>query len=186
VIKTFAALPKSYNGTLTVTINDHDPLVVARNIIICVLAVSIDDADLASECITHVWYSAFRRQVDLDLLHTHVLPLAKEVCLKIADKSLASLQAKTWRVRKCSLRLIMSKQAWQLLLACLRVRPELTPSQAQTLRLAAIDKPEGQDSRDLDTLRRLPVHRISRQRFRDDGMALPFGHSRKTFVIPNP
>ena len=184
--KTFAALPRSYGGTLAVTINDRDPLVIARNLMICVLAASIDDADQASECITHIWYSAFIRQADLDLLQAHVLPLAEEVCLKIADKPSTNLQAKKWQIRKCSLRLIMSKHAWQLLLACLKARPEITPSQAQALRLTAINKPEDQDNLDLGTLRRSSVHWVSRQRLRDDGMVLPFGHSGKEFVIPNP
>jgi hypothetical protein len=183
---TLEALPEAYSGTLTVTINDRDPLVIARNAIICILAASIDDADQASECITHIWYSAFIRQADLDLLHAHVLPLVEEVCSKIADKPSKSLQAKIWSIKKCSLRLSMTKKAWQLLLSCLKVRPEMNPSQARALRLAAINRPEDQDNRDLGTLRRLPVHRLSRKRFRDDGMVLHFGHSRKAFVIPNP
>lgn len=63
----------------------------------------------------------------------------------------------------------MTKKAWQLVLSCLKVHPETTPSQARALRLAAINRLEDQDDRDLGILRRLPVHLVSRQRFRDDG-----------------
>jgi hypothetical protein len=96
VVKTLAALPQSYNGRLTVTINDHEPHVAVRNVIICILAASINDIDRASKCITHIWYSAFIRQTDLDLLRTHVLPLVDEVWSDIKDKFLTSAHSKKW------------------------------------------------------------------------------------------
>lgn len=123
IVKTLAELPQTYNGTLSVTINDHDPHIVARNIIICILAASVDNAGEASESIIHIWYSAFIRQTVLDLLTAHVLPLAQEVCSKIEDKSSESLHSKTWQIRDCSLRITMNKKAWQLLLSCLTARP---------------------------------------------------------------
>jgi hypothetical protein len=171
---------------LSIAINDHDPHIIARNVIICVLATSVSNADEASECITHVWYSAFIRQTDLDLLTTHVLPLVQEVCAKIGDKSSASLHSKTWRLGNCSMRLVMSKEAWQVLLSCLTVRPGLNLQQAQALRLAVTNCPEHLDDRDRVAVRQSPAHRVSKQKFNEDGIILPFGHSREAFVIPNP
>ena len=185
-MKTIAALPRSYIGTLTVTINDLEPHVVVRNVIMCILATSIGDADQASECITHVWYSAFIRQTDLDLLKTHVFPFASEVCSEVEDKSPASLYSATWQAGKCSLRIVMSKAAWQLLLSCLTVRPGLTLRQAQALRLAIVKNPERQDFYDRTTVSQSPDHRLSKQKFKEDGIILPFGYSQEAFVIPNP
>lgn len=169
-----------------VTINDHEPHVVVRNVIMCVLAASISDVDQASECITHVWYSALIRQTDLDLLKAHVLPLVSEVCLKIKDEPLSGLHSETWQAGKCSLRVAMSKEAWQLLLSCLTVRPGLTLRQAQALRLAIVNDPARQDTYDRTTVKQSPAHRVSKQKFREDGIILPFGYSREEFVIPNP
>jgi hypothetical protein len=186
VVKTFADLPRTYNGTLSITMNDHDPHIVARNIIICVLAASVENAAEASESIIHIWYSAFIRQADLDLLTTHVLPLVQEVCSKIKEKSSASLHSKKWKIKNCSLRLVMSKMAWELLLSCLTVRPGLTLQQAQALRLAVTNGHDHRDDRDRVAVRQSPAHRVSKQKHNEDGLILPFGHSTQAFVIPNP
>jgi len=185
-LKTVAALPESYSGTLTVTIDDHEPHITARNVILCILAASASNVNEASECIVHVWYSAFLRRSDLELLNVHVLPLVQEVCSKFEDESSDSLHLKTWQAGKCSIRLGMTKEAWQLLLSCLKLCPELTLEQAQALRLAAINDPKDQDIRELITLTKLSNHRVSVQRFKEDGNMLPFGDSRKAFVVPNP
>jgi hypothetical protein len=185
-VKTFAALPRSYEGKLTVTINDHDPHTLARNVIICLLAASDIDGEGVSECIVHLWYSALIRQTDLDLITTHVLPMVQAVCTSIKDKSDGSLHAKTWQLGKCSLRAVLTKGAWQLLLSCLTVRPELTLEKAQALRLAVTDSPRFQDDRDRVAVRQMPQHRVSKHRLNKDGIVLPFGHSREAFVIPNP
>lgn len=185
-MKTLAALPQSYNGALTATINDHEPHVVVRNVIMFILATSIGDADQASECITHIWYSAFIRQTDLDLLKKHVFPFAAEVCSEIEDKLSASLHSKILQAGKCSLHVTMSKAAWRLLLSCLTVRPGLTLQQAHALRMAAVHKQEHQDIYDRTTVSQPPGHRVSKQKFKEDGIILPFGHSREAFVIPNP
>ena len=186
IVKTFAALPQTYHGTLSVTMNDHDPHIVARNIIICILAASVGDTGEASESIIHIWYSAFIRQADLDLLTAHVLPLVQDVSSKIGDKSSASLLSKTWQIRGCSLRIVMNKKAWLLLLSCLTVNPGLTLQQAQALRLAVTNGYNHRDDRDRVAVRQLAAHRVSKQKHNEDGMILPLGHSRDEFVIPNP
>lgn len=168
------------------TINDHDPHIVARNIIICILAASVDNAGEASESIIHIWYSAFIRQTVLDLLTAHVLPLVQEVCSKIEDKSSESLHSKTWQIRDCSLRITMNKKAWQLLLSCLTARPGLTLQEAQRLRLAVTNSYKHRDDRGRVAVRQSPAHRVSKQKHNEDGIILPLGHSREGFVIPNP
>ena len=159
---------------------------VARNVIICILAASVRNADKASECIAHIWYSAFIRQADLDLLNAHVLPLVQDVWARIKDKSSANLHSKTWKLMNCSLSLVLEKETWRLLLSCLTVRRELTLQQAQASRSAITRSIEHRDDLDRYTVQQLPVHRVSRQIFVDDGILLPFGYSRKAFVIPNP
>jgi hypothetical protein len=78
----------------------------------CILAASVTNADEASECITHIWYSAFVRQTDLELLTAHVLPSVQQACSKIKDNSFVSLHTETWQIGNRSLRLGLTKKAW--------------------------------------------------------------------------
>jgi hypothetical protein len=112
IVETFAGLPRSYSETLQVTLNDQDPRIVARKVIMCILAASVTNADEASECITHIWYSAFVRQTDLELLTAHVLPSVQQACSKIKDNSFVSLHTETWQIGNRSLRLGLTKKAW--------------------------------------------------------------------------
>jgi hypothetical protein len=112
IVKTLADLPRSYSGTLQVTLDDQDPRIVARKVIMCILAASVTNADKASECITHIWYSAFVRQTDLELLTAHVLPSVQQACSKIKDNSFVSLHTETWQIGNRSLRLGLTKKAW--------------------------------------------------------------------------
>lgn len=186
VLKTLADMPPSYEGRLSVTMNDYDQHVVARNAIILLLMVTVDNIEVVSECILHIWYSAFIRQVDLDLINRHVLPPIQEICAMLEGKSAVSLHSVKWRIGRCTLRFTLAKAAWHMLLACLTVRPELTFEDAQQMRLAVVNRPEHQDSHDHTVIKMPPEYRPCKKKFREDGIVLPFGHSRETFVIPNP
>lgn len=58
VVKAIASLPLSYNGKPLIIINDMDFHVVARNVVMLLLALSISDHQEAAEAILHCWYSA--------------------------------------------------------------------------------------------------------------------------------
>lgn len=166
--------------------NDRDRHIVARNAIILLLMVTIDNTKVLSECVLHVWYSAFIRQDHLDLMNRHVLPLIQDVCEKIEDESKGSLHSEKWQFGRCTLCFELDKEAWQTLLSCLTVRSDITLEDARQIRRAVVNRPEHADFRDYIAIRQLPAHRLSRRRFDDDGILLPFGNSRELFVIPNP
>ena len=109
LLKTLADIPPSYNGRLSITVNDCDAHVVARNIIIMLLIVTVDDMEAVSECIVHIWYSAFIRQVDLDLIHKHVLPPIVSHCQKIDTKPPDRLYSAKWQIKHSTLRLALGK-----------------------------------------------------------------------------
>ncbi len=54
VAKTIAQIPSSYSQSVDVTMNDLDLDVVARNAIRLLIALVVDDIDMAVDCITHV------------------------------------------------------------------------------------------------------------------------------------
>lgn len=61
VAKTIAQIPSSYNQPVDVTINDRDLDIVARNAIMLLIALVVDNIDEAVDCMIHIWYSALIR-----------------------------------------------------------------------------------------------------------------------------
>ncbi|KAK1490750.1 hypothetical protein CCUS01_14345 [Colletotrichum cuscutae] len=55
VVKTIAKLPDSYTQSIEVTMNDRDLNIVARNVIMLLISLVVDDVDIAADCIIHVW-----------------------------------------------------------------------------------------------------------------------------------
>lgn len=162
VVKTLASLPQTYNGDLLFAINDLDMDIGARNVIMLLLALMVQDPEQAVQTIVHIWYSAAIRPVDAKLL-----------------------QAKTWKVGKSSLRLVLKKEAWTTLLSHLRLPAGLSLQQAHDKRVAVTKAEQQQEiHRDLCVLH--PEHRLCREKYREDGIMLPFGHSREEFMVPNP
>lgn len=188
VIKTIAAIPKAYGKAVYVTINDRDFDIVARNVIILLVALVTEDMEQAVDCIIHVWYSALVRQTDIDLLNSSIRPLIEAICGKIAGKKPGTVLGKTWTFARGSFRLVLSIEQWHLLLSYFDVPNGLSSTQALQIRSAVTLADERRDY--LDRARAcksgpLLAHRICGQRFREDGILLPFGASREAFDTPN-
>ncbi|KAI9041078.1 uncharacterized protein KD926_007348 [Aspergillus affinis] len=96
VIKTVVDLPTTYTRSLGIAINDIEFDIVARNIMILILALVVGN-ESAIDCIIHLWYSASMHDSDLDILSNRIRPLIQGVCSKIqtqaANKSRQLLQA---------------------------------------------------------------------------------------------
>jgi hypothetical protein len=178
-------LPGSYVGKTVIVVNDLDFHVVARNVVILLLALKISDRQQAAEAIIHCWYSAFLRPADFKHIES-LRPDIQEVCDTISGRASGSLQAKNFAFERGTLRIILKKEAWKMLLEFVSVSHALTSQQAFSLRCAVTLAPGQKDYRERALLFLQPGHRICKQRFREDGILLPFGHSRDDFTIPNP
>lgn len=185
VFKTIASLPQSYVGKPFVVINDMDFDVVARNLIMLLLSLTIADEQEAIQTVLHVWYSAFIRPVDLQRIQA-LHPLIKDVCTKIASRGSGSLQAKTFTFGPSSLRVVLKKEHWKILLTFLCPPKGLTIEKARRGRLAVTMAPHRLDYLHRDLALQQPEHRICKERFREDGILLPFSQSRDDFTVPNP
>ncbi|KAM0347333.1 hypothetical protein ACHAPU_004852 [Fusarium lateritium] len=186
VVKTIAQLPASYKQPIKITINDRDLDIVARNIIMLLVALTADAQDDTVDCMIHIWYSAFIRESDLQVLDKRVRPLVEAVCHQIKDKPTSSVLGKTWTFGQRSLRLVLEKGSWNRLLTFLEVPSKLTAENANKLRTAVTLANSRVDYRDRSFLFLPPSHRVARYRFRQDGLLLPFGASRSEFQHPNP
>ncbi|QYS97447.1 MYND-type zinc finger protein samB [Trichoderma simmonsii] len=186
VVKTIAQVPASYNKLIVVTINDDDLDVMARNVIILLIALVSDNIDEAVDCIIHVWYSALIRKSDLDMIQQKILPLVQDICEKVKDKDSHSLLGKTWRFGKRSLRLILQKSQWARLLTYMKTPEGLTAERASRIRTAVTLAESKKDTLDRHLAFQSPARRIAKHRFRQDGLLLPFGAPRHEFQEPNP
>lgn len=186
MIKTIAAVPQEYTHSFSAIINDLDFDIVARNVIILLVALALNDVARTVDCMLHIWYSAFIKQDHLDILTSTIRPLVEEIVGKIANKSAGAIFGKTWTYGSRSLRVVSSKEQWSMLLSYLETPQGLSLKQAQEARLEITLAKERQDNKDRRMFAQPPAHRVCGERFREEGILLPFGQSRKDFILPNP
>lgn len=173
--------------------NDREFDVVARNAILLLLALTSQDSEETNtasdiaEALIHVWYSASITGSILSLLQNRVKPLIVELCGKIADKPPNAVLAKTWKFSTGqTLRLVLKKKDWLRLQGFCDIPDGLTSENATKIRRAVTLAPERADYRDRWYYKDAsPSMRIAKQRFREDGLLLPFGHPRGDFDVPN-
>lgn len=166
--------------------NDRDCDVVGRNAIMLLLALTEDDTATATENIIHLWYSAFIPQSLQDTLKGKIHDMVQTICVKIESKSPDIILGKTWTFGSRSLRLVLAKKQWLKLLASLEPPHGLTTQRAQEVRRNVTLAPQRVDFRERKYFGQPPGHRASAQKFREDGMLLPFGTPRDSLTIPNP
>lgn len=179
-------MPENYAGSLSMTINDCDFIIVARNTILLLVAFVADTPEQAADCMIHLWYSAGLTEAHIELLRGPVRQRVERMCSKIAHKSASWSYANTWRFGSRSLRLVLTKNQWFALLRFLDIPDGLTSEQAQVIRKTVTLAHERRDYLDRSLIWREPAHRLCVVKFREDGILLPFGHSRADFVHPNP
>lgn len=185
VVETVISVPDGLSHGLSIVINDKDLDIVARNLILLLIAYVVDDAEQAVDCMIHFWYSAMLTKRHTSLFSDTVLPLLKDVCTKINSRAPGSLLGKTWTFKSGSLRLVLTKESWFDLLSSVTAPATLTPECANEARKAIMLAHAHRDNHDLDLFERQPRHRVCLARFREDGILLPFGHSRASFDQPN-
>jgi hypothetical protein len=197
VVKTIANLPDGITQQISVTINDREFDVVARNTILLLLALTAQGStDIQgttipldiSEALIHVWYSALIPSSIMSHLQDRVKPMIVDVCSRIANKPPNTILAKTWEFSAGrTLRLVLKKEDWLKLPGFLDIPNDMTLGHATQIRRAVTLAPERGDYRDRWYFKDAsPFIRIAKQRFREDGLLLPFGHPRMAFDIPNP
>ena len=186
VAATLARLPTSYSQSISITMNDRDIDIVARNTIMLLIAMVVEDVDEAVDCMIHVWYSALIRKSDLDIIQQQIRPLIEGTCGKIKGRNPDTLLAKTWTFGQRSLRIVLEKSSWDRLLSYTDVPEGLTAEQARQIRRDVTLAKSRKDYRDRNLLFQSPSRRIAKNQYSGDGLLLPFGSQRHDFREPNP
>lgn len=186
VIETVSSIPETFQKSISMVLNDRDPEIVIRNAILLLISLTAEEIKEAVDCMIHIFYSAFLQKNHLDILQGKIRALVADVVQKVDNKPLKSLQAKSWTFGSRILRLILTKEVWCKLLERLDVPINLTVQKAHQIRTAVTLAPSRRDYRERRYMCVFPAHRLSQERYRMDGLLLPFGASRAQFDTPNP
>jgi hypothetical protein len=128
--------------------NDRDLDTVARNAIMLLIALVVDNIDEAVDCMIHVWYSALIRKLDLNILQQRISPLIEKVCDTIKRKAPSDRLGKTWTFGPRSLRIVLEKTSWDNLLLYMNIPGDLTAERANQVRTAVTLADSRKDYRD--------------------------------------
>lgn len=185
MVKTVVDLPQLYSGTCEIILNDEDDWLVSRNVILLLVALICEPKE-AAETMLHLWYSALIPKAMLQILRSKVLPLLEAVSNKIKDKTPETLVSKKWTFGTSSLRLVLQKHYWDVLLQYFENRDYIPLDDARRARTATTLAPDAKDyiERQLYTCKAMT--RRGLMKFRADGLLLPFGSSIQEFDTPNP
>lgn len=192
MVKTIIHLPGDFAHGVQITVNDREFEVVARNVILLLYALtSLDEGqhfEAIAEDLIHIWYSAFLPAKLVASIQSKVGGLISLVCTEMNNKAAAIVHPEIWTFgpgRKVRLRI--QRQRWLQLLQVVQAPKQMSFDEAIKIRSATVLAPERQDYRDRWYYKdATPSMRLAKQRYREDGLLLPFGHSRDEFDTPNP
>lgn len=183
---TVLSIPASFKKHIEIDINDKSLDIVARNAIMLLVLLVVDDVEAAIDTVIHIWYSSSITTRHYSLLQNTIRPLFQDVLRKIESKASGTVLGKTWTFGRRSLRMVLSKESWISVLDYFQIPGQLTNVEANNVRTRITLAPERLDFRHRRYAVVPPAHRLVADRFRQDGLLLPFGSKRSSFVVPNP
>ncbi|KAF7964996.1 hypothetical protein HWV62_1158 [Athelia sp. TMB] len=179
VIRTINELPSDYSGHISVLLNDREPMVVARNMILLGILGKFNDV-IAADIAVHFWYSAF-----IPMEYNSFVCFA---CMKMMEdfqEESSRLSAKLGD-NAC----VMGKLSIQTrevlsaaVTASLLSQTEVADASKELNRIRF--EPSRKDRHDRWYTRLLPSHRLAALEFRRFGLVLPFGAANNRFNTPN-
>ncbi|KIM76000.1 hypothetical protein PILCRDRAFT_78276 [Piloderma croceum F 1598] len=174
VVRTINELPSDYSGHLTILLNDREPLVVIRNILLLIILGTIEDSVQAAEVALHFWYSAFVPMVHGSIVARIVIKLLERVnghsfSMDLGKNSIVTGILSTSTLANLAM---MSKSILPIGDASNEIRRiKFEPSRI--------------DRHHCAYCRLEPSHRLASLEFRRFGIVLPFGAANNLFNSTN-
>ncbi|KAF5374237.1 hypothetical protein D9758_004727 [Tetrapyrgos nigripes] len=184
VLKTVNGLPDDYNGTMNILINDHDPMVVCRNILVLAILGLGDDVEDAAELALHLWYSVF---LPGDAWAIRSLKLYQELGILPSAKATSSHRLLSFGSHS-SLNVVFDDETLRTMLTTIATNTisRLTPAVANNALHNVMMAPQRVDYRHRYYLGLEPSHRVAFQEWREFGIVYPFGGCSAHLNVPNP
>lgn len=185
MITSVAGLPSDYTGVCNIIINDRDWDIVARSVIMLLVALQYEP-HVAAEMILHLWYSPRITHDMFAKLQTGIAPLIEAVRTKMAQKAGTSAQSVVWTFGRCTINLAITNKHWDELPVHLKGCQGMTAEEAHIARRSVTFEKTREDFVESVLYSHPPGWRAPVMKMREDGMLLPFGASREAFEAPNP
>ncbi|EPQ57739.1 hypothetical protein GLOTRDRAFT_37501 [Gloeophyllum trabeum ATCC 11539] len=176
VVQTVNDLPQDYAGQMSIVLNDRDPAVTMRNLILLCLLGTIDDDVVAAELALHFWYSVFL-PIEYSLrIGVAIKPLIEQILLQLSEYRLpfGSTSSMSFDVPQD-----MAFYMVGMLESTYSV--EDAHYEYQRVRFAE----SRQDYHERLYCQIEPAHRVSLKQYRSFGLVLPFGALNAQFNTPN-
>ncbi|KAI0175856.1 hypothetical protein GGR52DRAFT_538469 [Hypoxylon sp. FL1284] len=184
VIKTIASIPDTFQNAIKITLSDIPGNVTCRNVLLLLLLLEEKDPVKAAENVIHLWYSAFMPESLRQVLQGRLFLIIESVCIRAADKANDAIVSNTWTFGSRSLQVALTKHQWYLLLKLVISKPPPL-EQAQRSRRKVMLAKRATDWRERYYYSQTPGARASSQKFKEEGILLPFGTPRAIFTVPN-
>ncbi|KDQ54026.1 hypothetical protein JAAARDRAFT_408569 [Jaapia argillacea MUCL 33604] len=175
VVRTINSLPPNYSGQLTILLNDREPYVVIRNLVLLLLLGTVVDHTVAAEVALHFWYSAFVPSENS--LHTSMT--ISTLLRDIPDNSPFSIPLGS----SSSLSSNIPRSLMKELVLMLSSKYSMDDAQIEYKRVRFA--PSRIDHRHHLYERLEPSHRLAFHEYRRFGLILPFGALNGHFNFPN-
>ncbi|KAL6308530.1 hypothetical protein BKA93DRAFT_762976 [Sparassis latifolia] len=174
VMRTVNELPSDYSGHLTILLNDRDPHIVLRNIVLLLLLGNISDEVMAADIALHFWYSVFMPSEYLQCMSAVVTQCVEQLtegpfCIPLGPQSTLSGIVHPGVIR---------------LLASI-ISASISVGEVQDEYTRVRSAPSREDFRDRMYSKLKPSHRLAFFEFRRFGIVLPFGAINAHFNAPN-
>ena len=183
LIESVIALPEGFDKTCLCVLNDQDPAVVSRNIVMLLITVLLPPP-IATESVLHVWYSARLTADMVQSLQRCIKPLIADIVRKIADRTSGVLYSKPWTFDKGTVSARLYKEQWSFMLALLEKDHNVDTTEKS--RKEVMLNHTRLDHRERSLVPLSPSRRVCAARMRQEGILLPFGSCLASFSFPNP
>ncbi|KAM6494778.1 protein of unknown function (DUF4470) domain containing protein [Amanita muscaria] len=175
VLRSFNSLPSDYSGHLNILLNDINPSIFCRNVVLLLILGNVSDETMAADMALHFWYSVFmpaEYRCQLSVILISFLQQVREnpSLIPLGPRStLSTLFPKEFLTNHFSPLISSSFSIGDIQDEYNRVRTA----------------PSRQDFRDRMYASLKPSHRVAFQEYRRFGIVLPFGAMNAHFNCPN-
>ncbi|KIM26483.1 hypothetical protein M408DRAFT_330621 [Serendipita vermifera MAFF 305830] len=182
VLLTVNSIPLDYQGRLSIVMNDLEPRVALRNLLILLVLLEIEEKALATDVALHLWYSAFMPSE----YEARILP-AVNAGLKRIEDYLDATSSEPDITKNTRLELNWGHETHAELLSFIqqieKKKPDIGIASNELLNVMFASHQIDYYDRYHCKLR--PAHRIALREYRSFGLVLPFGAANAHFNTPN-
>lgn len=183
-ILAIAELPPDFIGTCNVVLNDRDMMVVARNAIGLMTALTYD-TNIAVPMIIQLWYSRFLTS-DISKKLVSLMSPITDLVKKCRHMDSSTVRSLSWTVGDSRLELTLGLEMWRDLPAYFKGWSGLDHATVAAVYQVLLRSPERTEAEHIYLQRQPPNWRPARDKFRSQGVLFPFGDSHANHTIPNP